>query len=1093
MEMWNVLAAAGSGYLAKYLQNNNNVRENKETIATDGECAGDYKSKDFGRNFKTSGAGKWADCSCQTQTPRAIVDKASPHNPMKEEGETSAQMGSFNERLVVDPGISSSSDGKANSYHSLQKPNAHLTVSQAEKIDVDANAGGTGTRTCSPFVAETLGCCDSLENNGKLSEPDVRNAYAKLEDEDRFGFPESRGKRIQQQIYARENGENIADIIGHHYDYDYMQVDSGSGYMLRPDNIQRQKFEVSRFGRQSKPLGRSLQISSKPKSMSSLESCLVAQLTGHNVKYHFDESSVSSSFLLSSVANQRPLIVTDGSRIISKGGISPLLGLQFPGVNCGLPSENRNIFDEDEPAYGLPSLPLVRGLKKSQGRRADQLEKLQIRKQDNISSQNSRNDDVVISAADSAMQKRRKVYEYGSFTSSQVAFDKPDTSSGCLLFSFGIGVGIMYAIISSRKEIERLNYLLRQTEELVEDLEEELKMHDSLSVKDLTGEAHNCVETWRDPFGEGHGTRHTSSSDKLPEVGCEIGERISIEEPEKRMQNMTRVEAELEAELERLELNFKHQRRFSGLSEIDPDCIADVVHGELNGHNLMGNTESDEDNSAFTHEEIHTGNYAVSPRDLARRLNEVRESRLHERIIELEAELEATQTKLRAFESGYEQSKGINQDIQSFISGSEVPARRPKYLENQSDHSAGIRSSKASSNIPVNQKEACHLIIKELSEGSGFQAVDLNEACSEAKENQNTDDKESQENQNLPLFLTLSGDALSAYNEVYDEFMKASSEKEVTMFDSAEIKEVPPSKQSIVVDNQAPKYLSLDDSLEINDTQTCHCYKEDDLQQKDGKCISHPDPFLSLSANCWNIMDPHPQCTQGSCSSSDLYSLTSPNQMELGPEGIGLKNSDFPDYVLEDTSGSTPCSIKFVDTSLIHSNCNHDKSLGMNIAPEPVNLMVNKDTLYRKDGLPTNTTALTVEQCGLQMPSVNPIHTGGKKKLFSVVDEFPEVSTSVLDKIRSWDTLAMDGASESNTDKTLCLEVGHSKMLDSEPHLFHHSKTTSDDFDYVSEVDDELGKLLIKRIIEKRRQGSPIVEKAESIFASLEKNEPNFY
>jgi len=110
-----------------------------------------------------------------------------------------------------------------------------------------------------------------------------------------------------------------------------------------------------------------------------------------------------------------------------------------------------------------------------------------------------------------------------------------------------------------------------------------------------------------------------------------------------------------------------------------------------------------------------------------------------------------------------------------------------------------------------------------------------------------------------------------------------------------------------------------------------------------------------------------------------------------------------------------------------------------------------------------------------------------------VVDEFPEVSTSVLDKIRSWDTLAMDGASESNTDKTLCLEVGHSKMLDSEPHLFHHSKTTSDDFDYVSEVDDELGKLLIKRIIEKRRQGSPIVEKAESIFASLEKNEPNFY
>lgn len=1061
-----ILAAAGSGYLAKYLHNNNNnnAQENKESIAADGKSAGDYTSVDFGHNLKTSGAGKRADCRGNTQTRREALNKASPYNAMKEEGESSAQLGSFSDRLVVDPGITSSSDTKENSYHRLQNPNAHLIVSQAEKLDVDANAGG-------------IGC-------------------AKMDDGDRFGFPEFRGKRLHQQIYPREIGENIADIIGHDYDYDYddMQVDSGWGDMLQPDSIQRQKVEISRFGRERKPIGRSLQVSNKSKPMSSLESCLVAQLTGQNENYYFDESGVSSSFLLSSVANQRPLIVTDGSRIISRGEVSPLLGLQFPSVNYGLPCENRSIFSEEEPAYGLPSLPLLRGLRKSQGRRTGQLAKLQSRKQDNVSSQISRTDDLVITPGDSAMQKRRRVSKYGPCTSSQVASDKPDTSAGCLLFSFGIGVGIMFAIISSRKEIERLNYLLRQTEELVEDLEEELKMHDSLTVKDLTGEACNCVETWQDPFAEGDGTRHTSSSDKFPEVGCEIGERTTIEESEKRMQNMTRVEAELESELERLELNFKHQRKFSGLSEIDPDCIADVVHGELNGDNLIGNTESDEDNSAFIHEDIHTGNYAVSPRDLARRLNEVRESRLHERIIELEAELEATKIKLRAFESGYKQSKGLNQDIRSFISGSEVPARRPNCLENRSDHSAGMRSSlKASSNIPVNQKEFCHLISKELSEGSGFQAVDLNRVCSEAEENQSTDDRESKDNQNMPLFLTLSGDALSAYNEAYEEFMKVPSEKEVTMLDSAEIKDVPPTKQSIVVDNQTPKYLFLDDSLESNDTQTFHCYKEDDLQQKDGKCISHPDPFLLLSANCWNMMGSHQQCVQGSCSSSDIHSLTSPNHLELGSEGIGLKNPDFPDCVLEDTSGSTPCSIKFVDTSLTQSNCNHDKSLGMNIDLEPANLMVNKDTLCRKDGLLTNTKARTVVKCGLQMPPVNLIHTGGKKQLFSVVGELPEVSTSVLDKIRSWDTVSMEGASEFDKHKTLCHEAGNSKMPDSEPHLFHQSNTASDDSDYVSEVDDQLGKLLIERIIEKKRQGSPIIEKAESIFALLEKNDQNFY
>ena len=54
--------------------------------------------------------------------------------------------------------------------------------------------------------------------------------------------------------------------------------------------------------------------------------------------------------------------------------------------------------------------------------------------------------------------------------------------------------------------------------------------------------------------------------------------------------------------------------------------------------------------------------------------------------------------------------------------------------------------------------------------------------------------------------------------------MKVSSEKEVTMSNFVELKDVPPTNKSILVDNQALKYLSLDDSLEINDTQTFHCY-----------------------------------------------------------------------------------------------------------------------------------------------------------------------------------------------------------------------------------------------------------------------------
>ena len=44
------------------------------------------------------------------------------------------------------------------------------------------------------------------------------------------------------------------------------------------------------------------------------------------------------------------------------------------------------------------------------------------------------------------------------------------------------------------------------------------------------------------------------------------------------------------------------------------------------------------------------------------------------------------------------------------------------------------------------------------------------------------------------------------------------------MSDFVEVKDVPPTKKSILVDNQALKYLSLDNLLESNDTQICHCY-----------------------------------------------------------------------------------------------------------------------------------------------------------------------------------------------------------------------------------------------------------------------------
>ncbi|GFY98418.1 hypothetical protein Acr_12g0009590 [Actinidia rufa] len=115
---------------------------------------------------------------------------------------------------------------------------------------------------------------------------------------------------------------------------------------------------------------------------------------------------------------------------------------------------------------------------------------------------------------------------------------------------------------------------------------------------------------------------------------------------------MSKIEAELEAELERLELNMKAStlERISDFVELDPDFEADVIHGDLKVDLMMqlggAQSESDSNVSGTSTNHTHTANYAISPRELSLRLHEVIESRLEARILELEAALQNSQNKV---------------------------------------------------------------------------------------------------------------------------------------------------------------------------------------------------------------------------------------------------------------------------------------------------------------------------------------------------------------------------------------------------------------------------------------------------------------
>ncbi|KAM7484433.1 hypothetical protein LguiA_000442 [Lonicera macranthoides] len=108
---------------------------------------------------------------------------------------------------------------------------------------------------------------------------------------------------------------------------------------------------------------------------------------------------------------------------------------------------------------------------------------------------------------------------------------------------------------------------------------------------------------------------------------------------------MSKIEEELEAELERLELTLRAEslERISDFVELDPDFEPDVVQGDLKldpAERQPGRPSDSADNASGTSTaHIYTSNYTVSPQELSLRLHELIELRLRARIEQLEMAL----------------------------------------------------------------------------------------------------------------------------------------------------------------------------------------------------------------------------------------------------------------------------------------------------------------------------------------------------------------------------------------------------------------------------------------------------------------------
>ncbi|KAI4343961.1 hypothetical protein L6164_011246 [Bauhinia variegata] len=352
--------------------------------------------------------------------------------------------------------------------------------------------------------------------------------------------------------------------------------------------------------------------------LNSLESCLMAQLYMKHAKMEeYVCSSVSSPSTLT-----RPLLVSDGSQIISRTDDDSLSA----SVGSGEYKLHKKGYQEKyHNLSGVPPLPKIGSL----GNPKMKLE--------------------------GGKGHRGRLSSSKNVFSGKYVWTQHDAT---FIFSLGISFGMLTSIMTNKREVDKLRELLKQTDNLVQDLQEELEMKDSLTVKELNNENYGSQDTCDHSFNdkELNGFSPEKHMDNSPSNGCK---QLYDEKAEESSESMSKIEAELEAELERLGLNMNASRldgKLSELVELDPDFSPDFAQGELRADRVREKSfthhKSNEDVSGTS--TTLPGNYAVSPRELSLHLHEVIQSRLQQRVEELEIALENSQSRVRLMESMHE-------------------------------------------------------------------------------------------------------------------------------------------------------------------------------------------------------------------------------------------------------------------------------------------------------------------------------------------------------------------------------------------------------------------------------------------------------
>lgn len=256
------------------------------------------------------------------------------------------------------------------------------------------------------------------------------------------------------------------------------------------------------------------------------------------------------------------------------------------------------------------------------------------------------------------LQNRRKASRHveGKKLNADIV-EQYERSQGALWFSYGVGIGVTFMIASGKCEIDKLTLLLHQTIGLVHELKRQLdEREDYLQNNEMPKGCHSEIYTsQQEQLGADADwklEKEYSNSVGTPFQDNESAGSVITDEPAQQVTRMVDPEAELQAELEYIQMDFlqansKLQRKLSGFSELTNSSV-DMVEGELCADGLPGQWSS-ADKTPSEPLEI-SDEYGVSPYELDRRLRDLLEKQQEDRISGLEVELKSTESKLHAKE-----------------------------------------------------------------------------------------------------------------------------------------------------------------------------------------------------------------------------------------------------------------------------------------------------------------------------------------------------------------------------------------------------------------------------------------------------------